>query len=798
MAGSRALLQAMMARLQAWLGSRKAALAGLHSGPARQPWPDRAWLRFLTDELEAPVLAFLVSAAMISGYMTFIRLSEGFVPSAENTGLPTILLIDLGLIVVVALLLIRRFLRSLGGLAVARAGRRLLLRMVLFFSLVALVPTVTVTAVSILLVNFGLQSWFASPVSTAVKESRKIAEIYLSERENTVRNNATALAGRLAGSEELRTLDTDGLTRVMDQEAALRDIAEVLLVQIQQGLQDTTPIAKAGTDDFSQARQVEFTFDDLRRANQGELVPLPGSIQSRVSVLLKPDVSLPLYLLVTQEVDPDVLARVNLTKRAANVYEGLEASTEQTQRSALMIFAVIAAALVLTAGGMGLFFAASISAPISWLMQAAEQVGGGRLDVHIPVPNTSSKDEFSKLIQAFNRMISQLRSQRAALLGVNSQLDERRRFTEAVLAGVSAGVIGLDPEGRIRLANRRGTELLGIDLAGQVGTKLATLVPELAELLQRALASPAKIHAEELPLVNRNLEKLTLKAAVLAELRDQEVLGYIVTFDDVTELVAAQRSAAWSDVARRVAHEIKNPLTPIQLSAERLKRRYRKQLTEGLETFDLCTDTIVRQVDDIRQMVDEFSSFARSTNPKLERVEVLGLCKQALFLEGQAHRSIRYQLESVEETQHASLDARLFNQALLNILRNAADALVEHAEALPEDQRAGFAPKITLEVQRNLADQTMVLSVVDNGPGMPADKIDRLTDPYVTFKEKGTGLGLAIVKKIVQDHGGQLNLANRRAEDGSVAGAQVRLVFPLSPQAPSNTSDDTAVEPPQS
>lgn len=744
--------------------------------------------RHIVGELETPVFAFLVSAAMISGYMTFIRLSEGFVPSAENTGLPTILVIDLGLIVVVALLLIRRFLSSLGGMSIASAGRRLLLRMVLFFSLVALVPTVTVTAVSILLVNFGLQSWFASPVSTAVKESRKIAEIYLSERENTVRNNATALAGRLAGSEELRTLDTDGLTRVMDQEATLRDIAEVLLIQIQQGQNDTTPIAKAGTDDFSQARQVEFSFQDLQRADEGELVPLPGSVQSRVSVLLKPEVSLPLYLFVTQEVDPDVLARVNLTRRAATVYDGLEASTEQTQRSALMIFAVIAAALVLTAGGMGLFFAASISAPISWLMQAADQVGAGKLDVHIPLKDNSRKDEFAKLIQAFNRMTTQLRNQRAALLGANSQLDERRRFTEAVLSGVSAGVVGLDPNGNIRLANRRGSELLGLDLAAQVGTRLTGLVPELAGLLDKAIANPRKTHAEELPLVNRNLEKLTLKAAVLAERRADEVLGYIVTFDDVTELVAAQRSAAWSDVARRVAHEIKNPLTPIQLSAERLKRRYRKQLTEGLETFDLCTDTIVRQVDDIRQMVDEFSSFARSTNPKLERVEVLGLCRQAVFLESQAHRSIDYRLNSDDEAVHASLDARLFNQALLNVLRNAADALLEYAEGLdPETDpgaNANFKPVIELTVVRDEQAGTLSLTVLDNGPGLPSDKIDRLTDPYVTFKEKGTGLGLAIVKKIVQDHGGQLNLSNRRSAEGAdVVGAQIRLVFPLSPQA---------------
>jgi two-component system nitrogen regulation sensor histidine kinase NtrY len=403
------------------------------------------------------------------------------------------------------------------------------------------------------------------------------------------------------------------------------------------------------------------------------------------------------------------------------------------------------------------------------LVSAAEEVRKG--DLSIRVDPSTSVEEIGTLSRAFNRMTNQLQSQREGLVLANRDLDERRRFTETVLSGVSAGVIGLDGEALVNLPNRSASVLLDTNLEEAVGMPLADVVPEMASLLVDAVGRPDRQHESEIRLMREGRPR-RLIVRIVAEKLDGDVIGYVVTFDDVTALVSAQRTAAWADVARRIAHEIKNPLTPIQLASERLKRKYLREIKTDPETFAACTETIVRQVEDIGRMVDEFSSFARMPRPDLKTENLSTLVQQAVFLERNRIAGIDFEVVLPPEAVRLRCDSRQISQALTNILKNAAEAIVgreaEAEEALPPG-------KVKVVVRRETADgeaNRIVVTVEDNGKGLPDEDRDRLTEPYVTTRTKGTGLGLAIVKKIMEDHNADLVL-----EDGDNGGARVTLIF---------------------
>ena len=388
------------------------------------------------------------------------------------------------------------------------------------------------------------------------------------------------------------------------------------------------------------------------------------------------------------------------------------------------------------------------------------------------MPETASDDEVAGLSRAFNRMTGQLSSQRGELMEAYSQIDERRRFTETVLAGVSAGVIGLDVQGRVELPNRAAGELLGSDLITAIGAKLSDLVPQFAPLLASVEAQPERAHTAEIEIGPVQRRRILL-VRVGTDLRSGRPDGYVVTFDDITELQSAQRKAAWSDVARRIAHEIKNPLTPIQLSAERLKRRFTKEIKSDPETFAQCADTIVRHVGDIGRMVDEFSAFARMPQPVLKPDDVGRVAREALILQRSARPEIEWVTDIPERGPMGSCDRRLLGQALTNLLQNAADSVASRARA---DERAGQIGRIDVVVRAQ--DGTVVIDVIDDGIGLPEADRGRLTEPYVTHKPKGTGLGLAIVKKIMEDHGGGLELEDRTDGPGAIVSLSLPLIVP--------------------
>ena len=382
----------------------------------------------------------------------------------------------------------------------------------------------------------------------------------------------------------------------------------------------------------------------------------------------------------------------------------------------------------------------------------------GRGDFSARAPIKEGYDDLGGLTKAFNTMTWQLQKQQKDLLSVNLKLDERRRFTETVLSGVSPGIMGLDPHGKITLPNRSASTMLGISENKLKGAKLNVVMPEVSELFEKILTGKNR-GVENQIVLKRGESTLNLLVRITAEKKGKRVQGFVISFDDITEQVAAERTAAWADVARRIAHEIKNPLTPIQLSAERLKRKYLSEITSEPEIFTQCTDTIVRQVRDLRQMVDEFSSFARMPSPVIQQEDLVEITKQSTFLMDVASNDITITTDFPEEPVYFECDARQIGQALTNVIKNATEALV--------DLKNGSI-KISLAAN----EKRIAINVSDNGIGMPEEMIDRLTEPYVTTRSKGTGLGLAIVKKIMKDHGGDLILENNKE-----AGASTTLIF---------------------
>ena len=495
----------------------------------------------------------------------------------------------------------------------------------------------------------------------------------------------------------------------------------------------------------------DVSRDALRRAQQGEIVIMTDDREERVRALVRLNEFSNLFLYVGRYIEPRVLAHRENTHLAAEQYERLELQRSGFQITFAVIYILVAMLFLAAAILMGVHFAAQMAGPISGLVAAADRIRAG--DLSARVPEGEREDELSSLSRAFNRMTYQIQSQQRELLETNRELDERRRFTETVLTGVSAGVIGLDRGGRVYLPNRSASALLGIDLDRAIGEDLAELAPEMAELLEQAALRPDRLAQGQVQIAGQNSTR-TLLVRIAAERDDDEISGFVVTFDDITELLSAQRKAAWADIARRIAHEIKNPLTPIQLSAERLKRKYLKDIKNDAETFQICTDTIIRHVEDIGRMVDEFSSFARMPTPVLKPEDLATIVERAVFLERTAHPKIAFETQFEARPVVLRCDARLVGQALINILKNAVEfdrrpncrERAEPARSYRRDRRGRAAGAIAVE---------------DNGKGLPAHGRERLTEPYVTTRAKGTGLGLAIVKKIMEDHAGELVLSDR-------------------------------------
>jgi two-component system nitrogen regulation sensor histidine kinase NtrY len=637
------------------------------------------------------------------------------------------------------------------------AGARLHVRLVILFGLVAALPTLFVAAFAIIFFNYGIQAWFNQRVQTALDESNQVAQGYLAEHDNDIKLDAVSLATAFTDIGNSYYGDRSALQLYADEQQSELGLTQLLVFQPNNG----NILADAGGFLGSMGATLP-PASDIAVAQSGQIdvhTELGGTVEQAVIKLATP---VPMMLMIEKPIDPEILDHVNRTEQATAEYQRLSKNRSGLETSFAIIIVVLALLVTSALVGFGLVIANQIARPIGFLMRAAEDVRAG--DLSVRVPERATRDEMSALSRAFNRMTAQLAAQRAELMSVNGQLDERRRFTETVLAGVSAGVIGLDAKGRIELPNRAASDLLRLDLAARTGENLALVVPEFEPLIAAVMAAPERPATAEIEH-GPAFAKRVLLVRIGAEMQGVAPDGFIVTFDDVTELLSAQRKAAWADVARRIAHEIKNPLTPIQLSAERLKRRFAKEITSDQDGFTQCADTIVRHVGDIGRMVDEFSTFARMPTPVMKPEALEIIAREAMVLQRVAHPQIDWQIE-IDAPIRALSDRRLLGQALTNLLANAADAV-----AMREGAR-----HVTLCLSRE--GENAVLSVTDDGIGLPETEPSRLLEPYVTHKPKGTGLGLAIVAKIMEDHGGRLELGP--APSG--VGAQVRLILPaLSP-----------------
>ena len=734
----------------------------------------RAWARRV--DLDRKLAFGLVIGAVASGLATLLY-STGHTDFRPNPVIVVLLLVLDGILLLllglmVALHLVKVWVERRRGLA----GSGLHMRLVLLFSLVAVTPAILVAVFSALFLNFGIQYWFSERVRTAIEASNAVAHAYLEEHRQSIRADAFAMANDINREAPVLMLNLSLFSQRLATQASLRSLSEALVVDGNGRVLARSPFSFTLEFDLVPLQTIE-------QAAQGEIVVLTGERDDRVRAVVRLNRFVDAYLLVGRFIDPDVLEHLTQTERAVAQYQQLEERRGDILVTFMMIFVIVALLLLLAAVWIGLTLATQISKPISALVAAAEQVRRG--DLSVRVHPSASVEEVGTLSRAFNRMTNQLQSQREGLILANRDLDQRRRFTETVLSGVSAGVIGLDDEALVNLPNRSASVLLDTNLEDAVGLPLADVVPEMAGLLADAVARPDRQYESEIRLVREGRPR-TFIVRIVAEKLEGDVIGYVVTFDDVTALVSAQRTAAWADVARRIAHEIKNPLTPIQLASERLKRKYLREIKSDPDTFAACTETIVRQVEDIGRMVDEFSSFARMPRPDLKVENLSNLVQQAIFLERNRMAGIDFEVSLPDEAIRLRCDCRQISQALTNILKNAAEAIAGRVTG-PEETLPPGNVKVTVRRDDVEGDPKRIIVVVeDNGKGLPDEDRDRLTEPYVTTRTKGTGLGLAIVKKIMEDHNGDLVL-----EDGESGGARISLVFyPMDQTA----RDDQAVD----
>jgi two-component system, NtrC family, nitrogen regulation sensor histidine kinase NtrY len=742
----------------------QAALPAVAAGPQRSliqrciDWSRRV-------RLERKFTIFVLILAVTSGVATFAATTGQLPGTVSPTTLVVLLLTDFVCLLMLCALVARRLVLIWMERRRGLAGAKLHARLVGLFSLVAVAPAIVVAVFSAVLFDFGLRVWFSDRVSTVVKNSLEVAEAYLEEHQRTVYGEALAIARSINAQGPVSLLEPELLQQLLEKQVGSRALAEAVIFD-----RGGRELGRGGYSIWAEfdPRTVENSV--LEQARGGEVVLLPEQDQARIGAITRLDSFTDTYLYVARLVDSQILGQLDQSRGAVALYEELEGDRYDLQITFALVFLMVAALLLLVAVWVGLSFANQLTRPIGGLISAAQRVARGDLTARVPVEK--SGDEIASLSQAFNTMTAELQEHQGELMTANRQIDERRRFIEAVLGGISSGVIGLDAEGRIALVNRTAQDLLGAPSDELRGRALAELFPETDGLIRAARLRPGRAVDRQLSFLRPDGQERSVFVRVAAQQAEEGISGFVSTLDDVTELLAAQRKAAWADIARRIAHEIKNPLTPIQLSAERLKRKYLKQITDDPETFAICTDTIVRQVGDIGRMVDEFSSFARMPAPVMIEHSLRELIQQAIFLQQSAQPTIRYASDLPAGPLVVTCDAQQVNRALTNLLLNAAEAI--EGRTPPEDDGEEL-PQGEIGVLVFREDNHLILEVADNGRGLPKTDRQRLTEPYVTTRARGTGLGLAIVKKIMEEHGGEVTLDDRPG-----GGARVRLVFPAS------------------
>ena len=695
----------------------------------------------------------------------------------NSTVLRLILLADLIYILLVAALVLRRVMRIMAERRLEFAGSRLHLRLSGVFAFLALMPTILVAIFAVFTVNFGLEGWFSERVRNVVGSSLAAAQAYEDEHRKDLTEDALSFAYYI------NSIKTKNFLLSNDE---LRPALTVGQTNIQRGLKEAYLIDGTGLLHTRGERSYLFDFEqpsteDITRAKTGETVIIEDWTNNEFRALIYLKGFVDRYLYVSRVVDGSILSLLDETKQTARLYHQLEADRGRLLFEFGLLYLGFAIILILAATWLGLWFAERLSRPVGRLAEAAMQVGGGNLNVR--VPEGDDDDEISMLGQLFNKMTHDLKGQRDALIAGNTQTERRRRLFDSVLSSITSGVIGLDGKGRVTFVNRAASRLLDFQDEG-ASPLIQKIAPEFTALFERQCQNNDAVQEELRLMRNGRIENLLVRMAVRQSSAGQ-LEGYVVTFDDVTDLVSAQRMAAWGDVARRIAHEIKNPLTPIQLSAERIKRKFCPLVGDQADSLEQYADIIIRQTNDLRRIVDDFSKFARMPEPEKRTHDLTKILNDAVLLQEVAMPQIALITEISAENIWIDVDQAMMSQALMNLIKNASEAIDTYIEKFGN---ASYEPEIFITL--NSQDNLVILQIMDNGIGLPPDR-GHLFEPYVTTREKGTGLGLSIVKKIIEEHGGTLSLqdapifASTRAMGQIHFGAMAEIRLPSAAKAKS-------------
>ena len=719
--------------------------------------------RFLRRRGSGRVGLVLVILSAICGLSTFAILT-GLTPITPTPNVVVFLLALNCLLVAGLALLIGQQVRSL--LHARRkhiAGAALHMRIVALLSAFAAVPAIVVAVFASVTLDRGLDTWFSDRTQSIVNSAVTVAESYLDEQTKLTELDVRTIASGISSQKQLYDENLKVFTQRLATITSLRSLSAAFVIARAERRVATSATA---------SHDIKFlapSDESFAGATEGKVVFMPRGVSNVIRALTKLKGYDDHYLYVYRTVNPQVIRQLAKARAEKAEYDNLKAQRMGLQVTFAVMYSGVMFVFLLAAVWLGMWFADRLVEPVIGLVGAARRVSKGELDVKVEVRKGAG--DLATLGRTFNQMTIQLKSQRDKLVETNHKLDERRRFTEAVLAGASAGVVGLDSDGRITLVNRSARELLGRKDKELLGIALGEAITVMADVFDKAKNKKSG-SAEDQIFMNVDGRERSFMVRVTTEQSGEDDHGYVVTFDDITELVSAQRNSAWADIAQRIAHEIKNPLTPIQLSAERLRRKYGKEITSDPTVFNQCTDTIIRQVGDIGKMVDEFSSFARMPSAQLELNSLVTITKEALVLQRTGNSEIEFTMDFPEDKVEFEFDRRLVTQALTNLVKNATEAIEARVADSPN-------PPGKILISILVKGENATVSVTDNGVGLPEKDRNRLTEPYMTTREKGTGLGLAIVKRIMQEHHGSVELHDAPSEFNDGWGAQMQLIFPL-------------------
>ncbi|MBN8828334.1 MAG: HAMP domain-containing protein [Sphingobacteriia bacterium] len=699
---------------------------------------------------------FIFVIAPLSGLLAYYIIAKNYNKYGPDPKLiSTLVILNLILLIITSAIVIKKWLsiKSLKHVKTALKTSSLQRKVVLNFTFIAIIPAIIIALLSVSFINYGVKAWFHERVSVAINESLAVADAYLSEHKETIRTDVLFLANDIDRQLYLYSNNRELLKEHLELHAKVRSLAEIVVFQEKKIVASTKFSTIKSWDDIPK--------EDIAKAERGEIPPIINS-KSRDSVksIIKLQNFFDSYVLVGRYVDNKILKFIDNVNGAASEYNILMDNLSTLFLEYTIIFILIATLVTLSVIFYGLVFSTSITMPINHLVEVTEKVQLGNLKVRSKV---ESRDEIGLLANAFNKMISQLEKQHFDLIVANDKLEEKSRFNEKVLSGVSAGVIALDTDKNIKLINPAAKRILKIDEIHQLNTNILTLIPALKDTLEKIEKERIKqTNNIELEYIVEN-SKIILLLNILVESIEDKIHGFIITFDNITALVSAQRQAAWSEVARRIAHEMKNPLTPIRLSAERLKKKYTNYLEEDeKETFNKCTSTIINNVENITSMVNEFVDFARIPLPQLEKINFYNLIKGVINTVSLENENIAFEVKA-SKIHDTIGDQKQLSRAFLNLIKNATESVISVKNE---------NPKIIIEIEQD--DKNTVISIIDNGSGFDAEVLPKLTEPYMTTKPGGTGLGLAIVKKIIEDHNGMVSFKNLSNNMGAI----VSIIIP--------------------